>query len=129
MTKDPIKKLIFVYNANTGIKNGLLDIAHKIIDPSTYDCKLCELTFGTFREKSRWKKFRTDHKIEMEFLHKDEFLKVYASKFMPAYSFPIILEVTDHSMDIFMGTKDLNTFTDTQKFIDDIQYRLTSYGS
>lgn len=129
MTKDPIKKLVFVYNANTGIKNGLLDIAHKILNPSSYECRLCELTFGTFREKSLWKKFRQEHKMEMEFLHKDEFLKTYASKFIPAYTFPIILEVTAHNIDIFMGTTDLNAFTDTQEFIENIQKRLTDYRS
>lgn len=129
MAKDPIKKLVFVYNADTGIKNGLLDIAHKIINPSTYECRLCELTFGTFREKSLWKKFRQDHKTEMEFLHKDEFLKIYASKFMPAYTFPIILEVTEYEMDIFMTTTDLNNFTETPELIEAIQKRLTSYGS
>jgi len=129
VTKDPIKKLVFVYNANTGIKNGLLDIAHKILNPSSYECRLCELTFGTFREKSLWKKFRQEHKMEMEFLHKDEFLKTYASKFIPAYTFPIILEVTAHNIDIFMGTTDLNAFTDTQEFIENIQKRLTDYRS
>lgn len=129
MDKDPIKKLVFVYNANAGIKNGLLDIAHKIINPGTYECRLCELTFGTFTEKSRWKKFRQDHKIEMEFLHKDEFLKTYASKFMPAYTFPIILELTAHDLDIFMGTIDLNTIKETQELIDAIQKRLVSSGS
>ncbi len=129
MAKDPIKKLVFVYNANAGIKNGLLDIAHKIINPGTYECNLCELTFGTFTEKSRWKKFRQDHTIEMEFLHKDEFLKIYASKFMPAYTFPIILELTAHDLDIFMGTIELNTFKETQELIDAIQNRLLSTDS
>lgn len=128
MAKDPIEKLVFVYNADTGIKNVLLDIAHKIINPGTYECRLCELTFGTFREKSLWKKFRQDHKIQMEFLHKDQFLKIYASKFMPAYTFPIILEVTAHNMDIFMTATDLNTFSETQELIDAIQLRLVSYG-
>ncbi|NNJ88405.1 MAG: GTPase [Eudoraea sp.] len=129
MSKDSIKKLVFVYNANSGIKNGLLDVAHKIIKPSTYECRLCELTFGTFREKSLWKKFRQDHEIEMEFLHKDEFLKTYASKFMPAYTFPIILEVSAHEIDIFMGTADLNTLTKTPELIDAIQKRLASFNS
>ena len=126
---DPIKKLVFVYNADSGIKNNLLDIAHKIINPSTYECRLCELTFGTFTEKSLWKKFRQDHKLEMEFLHKDEFLKSYASKFIPAYTFPIILEVTGHDIDIFMATPELNTLNETQELIDAIQKKMVSSGS
>lgn len=129
MIKDPIKKLVFVYNADSGIKNGLLDIAHKIVNPSTYECRLCELTFGTFTEKSLWKQFRQDHKVEMEFLHKDEFLKNYSSKFIPAYTFPIILGVTAYDMVIFMGTTELNTLNETQDLIDAIQERLASSDS
>jgi hypothetical protein len=129
VAKDPIKKLVFVYNADSGLKNGLLDIAHKIIDPSTYECRLCELTFGTFTEKSLWKKFRKDHKIEMEFLHKDEFLITYASKFMPVYTYPVILELTAHELDLFMETKELNAISETQELIDAIQKRLTSTSS
>ncbi len=64
----------------------------------------------------------------MEFLHKDEFLKTYASKFMPAYTFPIILEVTAHDMVIFMGTTELNTLNETKELIDAIQNRLVSTG-
>ena len=33
-------KLIFVYNANSGKLSAALDIAHKIISPSTYQCRL-----------------------------------------------------------------------------------------
>ncbi|WP_297763784.1 GTPase [uncultured Muriicola sp.] len=129
MTKDPIRKLVFVYNADSGIKNGLLDFAHKIISPRTYECRLCELTFGTFAEKSLWKKFRQDHKIEMEFLHKDEFLKTYASKFMPAYTFPVILEITAHDLDLFLGAKEMNALTETQELINAIQNRLARTSS
>ncbi len=50
-------KLIFVYNANAGKLSAALDIAHKIISPSTYQCNLCSLTHGTFTERDVWKKF------------------------------------------------------------------------
>jgi len=52
-----ISKLIFVYNANSGAINALLDSAHKIISPQTYDCKLCELTYGVFKEDEEWLRF------------------------------------------------------------------------
>ncbi|WP_241234677.1 hypothetical protein [Nonlabens ponticola] len=53
-----IGKLIFVYNANSGRINSWLDSAHKIISPSTYQCKLCELTHGAFTEHDEWSRFR-----------------------------------------------------------------------
>jgi hypothetical protein len=117
-------KLIFIYNADSGVKNGLFDIAHKIFNPDTYQCHLCELTFGAFRERSIWKKFRSAHDTSMEFIHKDEFLKVYASKFLPAYSYPLILEETASDLTIFMGTEEINAISGTKELIKAIEQRM-----
>ena len=65
-------RLIFVYNADSGLGNAMLDSMHKIVSPQTYDCQLCALTFGVFTEKEQWKNFRETSEISMEFLHKDE---------------------------------------------------------
>jgi len=73
-------KLIFVYNADSGLLNKLMDIGHKIVSPETYSCNLCDLTFGNFRENQKWKEFRKNSKIEMEFLHRDEFEEKYGMK-------------------------------------------------
>jgi hypothetical protein len=70
-------KIIFVYNADSGLLNTLLDIGHKIIKPETYTCNLCNLTFGNFTENQKWKEFRESTDIEMEFLHRDEFEEKY----------------------------------------------------
>ncbi|MDP5100229.1 MAG: GTPase, partial [Nonlabens sp.] len=99
-----ITKLIFVYNANAGKINSLLDSAHKLISPGTYDCKLCELTYGVFKEDVDWIRFResvktTNPNLQLEFLHKDEFEKQYWSKWLPKYDFPIILGMRDEVQD------------------------------
>ena len=39
-------KLIFVYNADSGLVNTLMNIGYKAISPQTYESKLCDLTFG-----------------------------------------------------------------------------------
>lgn len=67
--------LFFIYNANSGLINGALDSLHKIVSPSTYPCKLCELTHGYFGQRSFWKGY--SHQLnkdgyDMRFLHKDE---------------------------------------------------------
>ncbi len=124
MSRDPIQKLLFVYNADSGLGNGLLDAAHKVLSPHTYSCRLCELTYGTFLEKPEWKRFRKKCDVPMEFLHKDEFRKAYASKFMPALTFPIVLEITDQEMNIFLGTRELNALEDTEDLVREIEVRL-----
>lgn len=124
MPGDPIKKLLFVYNADSGLMNGFFDAAHKALNPETYQCRLCELTYGTFREKSIWKRFRKEHNIPMEFLHKDEFLAQYSSKFMPQYSFPVVLELSDHEIGLFLGAEDINELHKAEELISAIRKRL-----
>ena len=64
-------KLIFVYNADSGLMNTLMDIGHKAISPQTYECSLCGLTFGVLKEHKQWKQFRSESSIDMKFLHRD----------------------------------------------------------
>lgn len=115
-----MRRLLFIYNADSGLGNALLDAAHKVLKPATYDCQLCALTYGTFREKRDWKAFREGSNVIMEFLHKDEFLKMYSSKFLPAYSFPVVLEATDHDLEIFISTTRLNALHSTTDLIREV---------
>lgn len=118
------QKLIFVYNADSGFRNMLLDSMHKILSPGTYDCKLCDITFGIFTENRRWKAFREKTSIPMEFLHKDEFRKAYASKFGYKFTFPIILAATADNLEIFIGTQELNAITDAERLMERIDRRM-----
>lgn len=81
-------KLIFVYNADSGMVNTVKDISHKLFSPQTYDCFLCSLTHGTFKENPEWKAFRSGSAVEMIFLHRDEFEKQYAT----TREYPVVLE-------------------------------------
>jgi hypothetical protein len=71
-----MQKLVFVYNANAGLLNSLLDLAHKVISPATYPCSLCAITYGT-RMRPEWKAFIDSLPIPSEFLHRDELAAIY----------------------------------------------------
>lgn len=71
------RKLLFVYNADSGLFNTMADIGHKIFSPETYQCDLCALTHGYFHERKEWRGFIESLEISSEFLHRDEFLKRY----------------------------------------------------
>jgi len=73
-------KLVFVYNADSGVFNTLSDIAHKIFSPDTYECNLCNLTHGYFQAREEWMTFLDDLDADIEFLHRDEYVRSYASK-------------------------------------------------
>ena len=96
-------KLIFVYNADSGLMNTLMDIGHKAISPQTYECNLCGLTFGLLSEHKQWKQFRENSNAEMEFLHRDEFEQKYKQKF----EYPIILK-KDNDLSIATSPTELN---------------------
>ncbi len=69
--------LVFVYNADSGLVNTLLDIGHKIVSPQTYACNLCAMTHSTFSMRDEWKDFVARLQISVEFLHRDELVNQY----------------------------------------------------
>jgi len=117
-------KLIFVYNADSGKANAVLDSLHKIVSPQTYDCKLCELTFGLLTEKTEWKRFRKHSEHEMIFLHKDEFEKQYRSKWLPRYDFPIVLDASAGQLEILLSREELHELSETDELIELLKSRL-----
>ena len=114
------KKILFIYNANSDTGSKMLDFAHKIVSPDTYDCALCSLTFGNFTENKQWKTFRESllaKGYELEFCHKDEFQKSYKSKFGHAFTYPIILVETAHDLEVLVTTEKLNAFEGVEELI------------
>lgn len=108
-------KLIFVYNANSGKLNSILDIAHKVVSPSTYQCSLCSLTHGALTEKAQWKAFKNNAKHTLTFYHKDEFEKKYHTTF----DYPVILQTNEdkQTMDIIFKAEQLNSFNSVEQLI------------
>lgn len=117
------QKLIFIYNADSGVHNMIFDSAHKIFSPNTYECGLCNITFGVFTENRNWKKFKNETDLEMDFLHKDEFQRQYASKFGHKFTFPIILAVINENLDVLVNTNELNELENAEGLIDLINKR------
>ncbi|MGB5980832.1 MAG: GTPase [Nonlabens sp.] len=135
------RRLIFVYNANSGKLNAWLDSAHKIVSPKTYQCRLCDLTYDIFKENEDWARFResvitSNPNLLLEFLHIDEFEKKYWSKWLPKYEYPIILEKseeeqdyndgfgTNSGLDVFMSNQEIKQIESTSQFIDNFKRKI-----
>lgn len=118
-----LEKLIFIYNADSGLRNQLIDGAHKILSPDTYECNLCDITYGAFTENKVWKEFRKQSDLDLEFLHRDEFAKAYRSKFGYKFTFPIVLASVDENLEVFIKTEELNVLEDARGLIGLIQER------
>lgn len=99
------RKLIFVYNADAGVFNTLTDIAHKIFSPDTYQCHLCELTHGYFAVREEWTEFVAQLEVELEFLHRDEFIQ---SSGVRNPDLPAIYQQGPEQPELFIGREQLN---------------------
>ena len=110
-------KLIFVYNADSGALNAVMDGAHKLLSPQTYACDLCSLTYGTFKEKEEWVRFRESVTVPLEFLHRDEFLRSYRSKWLPKYDFPIVLAERSGTLEIVISKSAFEQLTSLDALI------------
>lgn len=65
-----IDRLIFVYKADTGKVNALLDSAKKLL--LIKGCTLCSITHGLAGEKAEWRSCREEIGVPVETLHRDE---------------------------------------------------------
>lgn len=99
-------KLVFVYNADSGLFNTLTDIAHKLFSPKTYECQLCAITHSAFKERDEWKYYIENLGVSAEFLHRDEFVSKY--KF-PDTTFPAIFQETEGSLTLCVSVSDLSS--------------------
>lgn len=66
-----------IYNADGGLVNGALDLMHKMFSPSTYACRLCEVTYGSFGMKRDWRATIEALPLPVTFLHRDEWQAAY----------------------------------------------------
>ncbi len=100
------KKLLFVYNADSGMFNTLTDIAHKIFSPQTYECNLCAISHSYLTERSEWKAFIESLDVECEFLHRDEFRKKYPGI---KTDFPVIFMQDDNRLQLALGKQKIDS--------------------
>jgi hypothetical protein len=98
-------KLVFVYNADSGFFNLLADMAHKMVSPETYNCQLCMLTHGHVGMREQWKEYLESIDAELEFLHRDEFLKSYGQH---SAALPALFLVRGGEAELFMSEAEIN---------------------
>lgn len=131
------RKLIFVYNANAGgpIK-GLKDTLHKTFRKSTYECNLCQVTFGAFGMKKDWKNFVNNEidnpvefmkkdKFKFEFLHKDEFEDKYV---IENAKFPSAYIEKDRGLEVFINQEEMNKVKSIEELKDRVNKKLQEFS-
>ena len=97
-------KILFVYNADSGLLNSLKDTIHKAVSPETYACNLCRVTYGVTSMQDEWKEFIAELPHDVSFMHRDEFVGTYpgVSVHLPA------LFSVDGSPQVLVSAKEMN---------------------
>lgn len=125
MKKDAEPALIFVYNADSGLYNSLVDFTHKIFSPQTYGCNLCKLSFGNFNEKKEWKEFVSSFKILSFFFHRDEFENIYRIK---KKKYPAVFWQNNLQTVQIISAEEINACNSTSALINLVKQNFLLYG-
>jgi hypothetical protein len=67
MPMSTIATLHFVYNVDATPSALLRDFVHRLLDPATYPCRLCDLTYGRFIKKAEWSRFVAELPVRARF--------------------------------------------------------------
>jgi len=97
--------LVFVYNADSGFVNTLLDIGHKIVSPQTYACNLCAITHSTFMMRDEWKRFVAGLGVSVQFLHRDELAERHGIR---EVALPAIFRKTDGGLEEWITREEID---------------------
>ncbi len=103
------EKLVFVYNADGGVLNSIMDSAHKLFAPSTYQCALCAVTHGIAGMRSEWKDYMRGLSYETRFYHRDGFQRDWSGigEALPA----IFFQATANDLKILISRSELESVT------------------
>lgn len=99
------KKLIFVYNADSGPVNAFADFLREKFFPRAERCHLRELLAENPAGKRRWKDFISTLLYKVEFTYRDRFLREHPLR---DPELPAIFIQGDDVPRIFISQKELN---------------------
>jgi hypothetical protein len=118
--------LIFVYNAESGMTNALLDVGRRVFAPESYPCSLCAVTYGPFGMKKDWKDFTAKLPYEVTFLHKDELPEAVLAKNL---TFPcLVLKSGDNITNLIDGAE-FKKITDLNSLKDEVTKALKGHSA
>ena len=117
-------ELIFIYNAKSGVVNELVDVAHKIVSPETYDCNLCALSYGAFFMEKKWSTYIETLPIKSIFTFRDKFSKKGGNNL----KFPSVFLRNDVGLEEIITATEINEIKNLDQLIDLLNQKLGQQG-
>ena len=108
------RTLRFVYNVDATPGALLRDFVHRVVDPATYPCRLCDLTYGRFLKKAEWSGFVADLAARSRFHLRGGFRRrfpAYADTPVPA----VFVEEEAGRLRVLISADDLRSVTDLER--------------
>ena len=118
------KELIFIYNAKSGFINELVDFAHKIISPETYESNLYAITYGTFKKEKRWVDYIQSLPIKCVFTYRDK-LSEHKIKNV---NLPAVFLRNGRELKEIIFSREINNLSDLQQLIEIVDIKLEENG-
>ena len=119
-------ELIFIYNAKSGFVNEMIDFAHKIVSPGTYDCNLCAISYGAFTMKKRWSNYINSLPVRATFTYRDKVLSL--KKEFGNLKFPSIILRNGSSFKEIVYWEEINRVKNLNQLISLLNERLEKNG-
>jgi len=119
--------LHFVYNVEATPRALVKDFVHRLTDPETYPCRLCDITYGRFVKKPGWQWFLWSLPVRSWFYTKDGFLKRYPH--LAHHRLPVILaESAAGQFTVFISQQELQGIDSLEALKAEVQLRLAAWG-
>jgi hypothetical protein len=115
-------RLILIYNADGGLLNAVKDAVWKVVQPSTYPCSLCALTYGWVAMHGQWGRFLDSLPNTKVFHHRDDFAAAFPGL---SVELPAILSASDGaSPQVLVSAAELDALPDLDALIALVEERL-----
>ena len=109
-------ELYFVYNANSGFINGLIDYTHKIVSPETYTCNLCALTYNNLGILNVWEQFIEKLEFPVYFEYRDTIDELLPG--INNVTTPFVALKREAEMSILISAQEINNLKSIHEFIE-----------
>ena len=115
--------LVFIWNADSGLHNAVMDSLHKVVSPQTYACKLCQLTYGLTGPKARWNEFLETLGRPVVCYHRDEFLQTPVAEQFPGLELPAVLICAADKCQILISKDEMLKIEDLDGLLSELKIR------
>ena len=120
-----VQRLHFVYNVEATPQALVRDFVHRLTDPDTYPCRLCDLTYGRFVKKPGWQMFVWSLPVKSSFYTRDGFVRKFPG--LRDYTFPAVFaEDASGELTTFLSADEMASLRTLEALENKVQSRLAS---